>query len=41
MRVRSGIRLGLLQWLSSKESACNAADSGDTVQSVGQEDHLE
>ena len=33
----------ILQWLSSKESACNAGDSGDTgswVQSLSQEDSL-
>ena len=32
---------GLPQWLSGKESACNAGDAGDAVQSLGQEDPLE
>ena len=29
------------QWLSGKESTCNAGDVRDTVQSKGQEDPLE
>ena len=28
-------------WLSGKESACNAGDAGDIVQSLGREDPLE
>ena len=33
--------LGLPQWLSGKESACDAGDAGDAVRSLGQEDPLE
>ena len=29
------------QWLSGEESACNAGDTGDVVQSLGREDSLE
>ena len=32
---------GLPQWLSSKESACNAGDKETPVQSLGWEDPLE
>ena len=32
---------GLPQWLSSKESACNAEATGDTGQFLDQEDALE
>ena len=32
---------GLPQWLSSKESACNAGDPGDAGSILGQEDPLE
>ena len=31
----------ILQWLSGEESACNAGDTGDVVQSFGREDSLE
>ena len=33
--------MGLPPWLSGKVSACTAGDTGDTVQSLGQEDLLE
>ena len=36
-RKKEWARAGLPQWLSSKESACNARETGD----VGQEDPLE
>ena len=31
----------LPKWLSGKESACNAGDTGDWIQSLGWEDPLE
>ena len=40
-KIKDTYALGLPQWLSGKESACNAEDVGDVVWSLGQEDPLE
>ena len=37
----SNVTRGLPQWLSSKESACNAGDKETPVPSLGQEDLLD
>ena len=39
--IVSGASLGLPQWLNGKESACNAGDTEDSIQSLGWEDPLE
>ena len=40
--ILSGARpLGLPQWLSGKESACSAGDTGDMGSVLGREDPLE
>jgi len=39
--VRENRHIGVFQWLSGKESACNAGDAGDEGSITGSEDPLE